>query len=604
MPKPKILAAVFLFYIGISLIVTFPVVLHINSFVLGAPHSDIHTHLWDFYWVKTALLENHTFPLSTNLINFPEGGKLVPPSLLNAVLSIPLQTFFGVQASFNIIVILNLALGAFGAFCLVCYFLKDIKPSFVAGAIYGFSPFILSFGVASGGAEIISIAWLPLFFLFFIRTLTEGRLKNPAIASVFFLFLLISCFYYAFISGFFILLFGIYFFIFAKAKKSNLFFCGIEDNKFKAVDKQLLARLAILIFAIFILSFLFVLIVYNSLKGQNSIIPEEATKLRMEGKFLGSFYPKLSPASNHMVYLSDYFNFGKDRLSVSHAVIDLFQSPYCGYSVIFLSLLAFFSLKRKFIYFWLTALILFVILSMGPYLAVSRSCFLENPVSPTYQLIFFFIPVFKAAFLSNRFVVLVMLCLSVLAAIGCKIIVDRLQRPYDYFFTAAVSGLILFEFLFISPIQFPIPETELKLPVFYQKLAKEEGRFGILELPFFISGTNMFPRERFSYQIFHHKPISDIVAGSLPRYIARNPFTKKLVLLERPEPTYYNYSDDGVEKDIYKGFEQLVKDNFRYCIVDKKYYGPAEWEEVKAVLKGFMGEPDVYSDGFEVFRIK
>lgn len=606
MPKAKILVIVFFLYVGISVLATFPIVLHINSMVLGAPSSDIHSHLWDFWRVKTAILEDKIFPLRTDSINFPNGGLLFPASLLNAVASIPLQFFLDIEAAMNIIIILNMALGALGAFCLAYYLLNDIKASFISGVIYGFSPFILSFGVASGGTEIMSIAWLPLFFLFFIRTAVVKSYRDPLIASFFSLFILISCLYYAILAVFFVILFMLYLLIFVKDRKNDLSLSlsGPKDLKIKKIDRDLLARLAVLFLAILMLTLPFVIIIHNSLKARDSIIPREMVVHRMEGKFLSGFSPKVPAHPSRMAFLEDYLAIGKDKLAISHQVIELYQSVYCGYIVLFLVLLALFLLKRKFIYFWFVSLAVFITMSLGPYLAISRGFFLREPRSPIYLAIYYVMPLFKFAIMSNRFCVLVMLCLAVLAAAGCKIIISRLSKLQSRFLVAGLSGLIMVDFLLISPAQFPVPSTSIKLPVFYQELADKKDRFGILELPFFIRGTRMFPREHFSYQVIHRKAISDIVAGFLPKYIAENPFTRSLALLEKPNYSFYFSAGNLGLGDINRGFKELRRDNFRYVVVYKKYYEPDVWKKAERILRDFMGDPDIYPDGFQVYRIR
>lgn len=606
MPKKRILLVAFIIFTGISLTVTFPILLHINSRVIGAPRSDIHPHLWDFWWVKTALLEDGVFPLRTDLINFPKGGILFPVSLLNAVISVPFQLLWGLEAAINIIVIFNLTLGCLGAFCLAHYLVGDIKSSFIAGLIYGFSPFLLSFGIASGGLEIISIGWLPLFFLFFIRTLREKGLKNPILASIFAFFIVISCLYYTILAMFFVSILLIYFLIIVKNKRedSALFTSRSQQFGLKKVDKHLVKRMLILVLVTLLLNLPVVISVYHSIVSPDSILPHEMFRRRLEGECLSDFSPTRPAHAHCIVFLEDYFLSGEDKLAVSHEVTDFYQSSYCGYTVLFSSIIALLFVRKKFTYFWFTAALFFVMLSLGPYLAISRRCFLPKAISPIYLILYYLIPPFKAAFVINRFVVLVMLCLSVLAAAGSKFIIEHLHKPYGLLFTLGTSGLILFEFLFVSPIQFPIPETALKIPEFYQELADENGKFGILELPFFIHSTNIYPRERFIYQITHRKPITDIVAGFLPEYIAKNPFTKKLVLLERPNYRFLISSADVNLRGIRKGFKRLARDNFRYIIVNKNYYQPDVWLKVKILLEEFMGKAKVYPDGIEVFRIK
>lgn len=596
---------VLLIYTGVALFITFPVILHLNSRILGAPYSDIYTHIWNIWQVKKALLEDKVFPLYVDSINFPQGKLLFPASLLNAVISIPFQLLWGIVAAINIIIIFNLSLGALGAFCLSYYLIRDSKVSFIAGLIYGFSPFVLSFCVASGGVEGMSIGWPPLFFLFSIRSLCERGLKNPLLAAIFLFLTLISCLYYAILCMFFFGILLLYFFLVVRDKREDLIMVFFEEKNTESVktNKNLIGRLISGVTISLILCLPIILTIYYSVNSADSILPLEMVNSRLGDTKGPVFSPELSANHHCIAFLEDYFLPGKDNLIVSSEISVFYQTVYCGYIVLLFSILSFFSFKRKMIYFFAVSVVLFMFLSIGPHLAISRKYFFLKPVSPLYTIIYSVLPSFKGAMIVNRFVLIVMLCLSILAAAGVRVVIVRLKIKHTLFFVGLISGLILFEVLFVSPLVFPLPSFEKKIPDVYRKLSEEKERFGILELPFFIKSTNLMPRERFYYQIIHRKPIADIVAGELPDYIKQNPFTKELFLYERGKYDFINPFNEE-KGNVLEGFRQLARDGFRYIIVHREYYKSQAWEEVNGLLEAFMGAGEECHDGIVLFKIK
>jgi len=198
-----------LMYTVFSFIYTFPLILHFNKYVIGDLEGDMWKHLWGFWWVHKRIFEDGVLPLFTSILNYPYGGSLFFIDPLGAVLSLPFQTFLPVHVAFNLLVILNLVFGAFCAYLLADYFIKNKAAAFYSGAVFAFTAYLLAY-ITSGVSETYNIGWIPLFLYFYARTLKENNEIFPIMAGICMFMVTFGCFYY----GSFATIFGIFMFIY------------------------------------------------------------------------------------------------------------------------------------------------------------------------------------------------------------------------------------------------------------------------------------------------------------------------------------------------------------------------------------------------------
>ena len=107
------LIACFLFLL-LSLAWTRSLALHITEAFPGtAGDHDVVTFIWNLWWVRHAVMVLHTSPLTTELVfaPFTVDFRIHTLRLLHGLFSIPLQPFFSVIGSFNIILWLTMTLG-------------------------------------------------------------------------------------------------------------------------------------------------------------------------------------------------------------------------------------------------------------------------------------------------------------------------------------------------------------------------------------------------------------------------------------------------------------------------------------------------------------
>ncbi len=201
-------------YILLALVFTWPLVLNFGQYVIGDMESDVWKHLWGMWWVKTCLLRDNVLPLHTHLLNYPYGGALFFIDPLNGLISTPLQLLWDAPRVYNLVVLFNLVVAAVGAWCLTRDLSGNPYAAFFAGAVYGFSSYMMAY-LNSGVTEAINIGWIPLFCMFFIRMARHNRPADAVRAGFWFAVATVGCWYY----GTFCVLFGTFYYLYAMARR-------------------------------------------------------------------------------------------------------------------------------------------------------------------------------------------------------------------------------------------------------------------------------------------------------------------------------------------------------------------------------------------------
>ncbi|HUS17636.1 MAG TPA: hypothetical protein VM536_21785, partial [Chloroflexia bacterium] len=167
-PRPGLLVG--LAYLVLVLGFTWPLPLHLADRVILARGNDVWQHLWNFSWVRTALLAAPHSPYFTHGIFYPDGVPLVyhALNLFSAVLSLPLQLLWGLVPAFNLLMIGNLLAAALAANWLARVLGLDRGPSFLAGLLFGFSS-PLAVALTEGQGELVSVFWMPLYIGLLLR---------------------------------------------------------------------------------------------------------------------------------------------------------------------------------------------------------------------------------------------------------------------------------------------------------------------------------------------------------------------------------------------------------------------------------------------------
>ncbi len=137
----------FLIFLGLGLFAYWPLWPGDPSRLPACACGDAVQQSWFLYWVPWAILHGHN-PFFTSWINWPTGANLAQNTEmpLLGVLTAPLSYFASPVSSFNLLLYLAYPLSAATAGWAVRRWTGSNSAGFVAGALYGFSPYVVGEG--------------------------------------------------------------------------------------------------------------------------------------------------------------------------------------------------------------------------------------------------------------------------------------------------------------------------------------------------------------------------------------------------------------------------------------------------------------------------
>jgi hypothetical protein len=572
-------------YSLMALTLTYPLALHFTTHVPGDGGDD-PALAWNLWWVKYALLDLGTNPFHCSYMFHPIGINLVFYTLtvLNALISIPLQVTFGLIPASNIVLLSSFVLGGYGTFLLVRHLLSEKYPlsltlgrygnlsyyaPFMAGLVYAFSSSKL-FYASLGQFNIASSQWIPFCVLFLLKIQKRPeRLRYPLLAALFLLFQTWAEMTYASFLLVFIVILAVYELVRSLRKTQlsgfgNLGRAGIIQAQRGSPDPRscslLFLRNLILVGLLFAVGFTPIL---------SMMIPD----LLAEGDFFvqGSGFAEvfsadpvgfLVPTQLHpwLGSLVEGFAFPHDKG----------QHLFLGYTVLALALGAIVGLRRDAaVRFWAVSAGIFLLLCLGPSLRVNGA----DTGLPLPFLLMQQLPFFKGNRYPSRYSVLLVLSLAVLVGHAMSQISQRLKSRSRPLLTSAVCYLLFATLFTLEHLSIPLPLSDMRVPEIYRAIA-EPGDFAVLEVPlawrngFRITGTH-HPAFMFAqfYQTVHHKRI---LGGNTSRnpefkfqYFTEAPVINSLIALE----TGHEIDEAILEKDRALAPEVLRFLGVRYIVV-------------------------------------
>lgn len=607
-------------FVALTIALTWPVASRLFTEVPAG--GDAWQHIWNLWWVKQALLVEHTNPYHTGLLYYPDGVSLYFHTLVltAGLVGIPLQLLgFNLIATYNLILLSTFVLAGYGMYLLCMYLTRHHWASFVGGVVFAFSPY--HFAHLFGHMNLASLQWLPFYVLALLKAFEPGAMWNwrqpPAPAGD-----------------------------------------GLTPATPATQARHVRARLlwAVAAGALLALNaytdwlYLIFLVLFTGLfAAWKLLVPSErrgmglgvgvrpwveaGTRLAIVGVvFLvlsaPIFFPTLAEASRGyaqqppfevLVYSSDLTSavtpselhpmWGaaiKEQVNNTGPFLPI-KNPservlFLGFSVLALALLGLWRGWRSMqVRFWAFAALATWVLSLGPmlqYLGKTKFTLFEVTV-PLPYLLLYKLPLLSIMRTPARLTVLTMLALGVLVAFALAALLGRryLERGRVFTLRNVVWGLLLpaiivFEFL----ATFPTVPPGWNVPI-YRQIASEPGRFALLELPIRPFGDYM------AYQTVHGKPIVGGYLSRQPPYplLAQTP---ALHYLEDPVA-----ADDPVAAQVSggRGAAALKALGIKYVIVRWWAFTPEQKQVMQAKLNNLLGRPPDYSypsDTVDVWELK
>lgn len=197
-------ALVLVAFAALSLLATWPLAAHLTDGVLGPP-GDNYEYLYKIWWFKTALLEQGRSPLLNPDVFYPVGYdvSLSETTLANMLPAVPLAAIWGEVTAYNLTVLLTFVLSGWAMYWLVRHLTASTVGGMTAGLLFAFAPYRMAH-LGAGHLPLLGTQWIPLAFLFAERALQSRRIRDGALAGLFFALAALSSWYYAYLVGLFL----------------------------------------------------------------------------------------------------------------------------------------------------------------------------------------------------------------------------------------------------------------------------------------------------------------------------------------------------------------------------------------------------------------
>jgi hypothetical protein len=241
--------AIIALFLGITIFMTYPVILKMDSSVQDGGDPLPNTWILASNVNKIANLEFHDI-FDTNIF-YPHKKTLAYSEYLftQSLIALPVALLVNNPIFvYNFILLFSIFTSGLGMYFLCRYLTQNTFGAIIAGVIYAFSPFMISH---LSHLQILTAGGIPLAFLYLHKFFKDERIKHLCLFGLFFLLQVLANGYYAMYLFFFT---GIFFGLFVILKK-------------KFTDWQFWLKMAIL--------FLVVLIVAGPFFAQYIIVKKE-----------------------------------------------------------------------------------------------------------------------------------------------------------------------------------------------------------------------------------------------------------------------------------------------------------------------------------------
>ena len=430
-------AIIFTLYIVLAFVFTLPDSIHPSRALLGRG-GDNYLHTW-FLWQFAQAVIHGQNPFHTTLILYPIGANLAwaTTDILCQIFAVPFSPLLGPVVTYNLTLVLQLALGAFFARLLCRRVCGDAAAATIGGMIFGFSPFLLAH--AWGHLSLVTTFPLPLYVLALGRLLDrdEPSWKDGVLLGLGLALIALANYEYA-------LIFSIF----------TLLILSIDLGR---VGLPLLKRLWMPLVTSAVV-FLFCLAPIELMMLRDLGVTKPASLGDATG-FSADLFSFFVPSLQQSL-LGYYVRKLPEQFFVGHGGIEgvEFVGLAAGIFAVIGCWVARGSQRR-----WagraMVAGIVFALLSLGPVIHIlgSPSSVLA-PAAPFYKLglmRFFREPA--------RFFVVTMLCVSLLASIGLAFNLKRVKIQWKRsLFVWAIGAIVLVEFL-----TYPFPGASIIQPARY-----------------------------------------------------------------------------------------------------------------------------------------
>lgn len=470
-------------YALLFVILTWPAITRFNTHFF-ADQGDGVQNIWNLWWVNQAVTVLHQNPWRTTYLHYPYGTSLVGHTLnpFNGFVAVPFLQILPLVTVHNAIVAFAFIAGGLTAFLLAYHLSGDYWPSILAGFVFTFSSF--HFEHAEGHLQLVSLEWIPLFVLLWLR-LIDGPTIGRGVRAALVLFLVLLCDHY-------------YFLYCVMTGAIVLGWKAVRDGGVsRLLDRRLVSALTV--FVIVSLGTSGVLV--GSLLLSHARDPLVGAHPAVDFS-LDALAPFIYGGHWRFADLTSAYWL---RLSTNYHE----SSVHVGYSVIVLMLYAWLrrrALPTPILNLFALLFFVFLILALGPILQFGGKEILGHRALLPYALLQKLLPFLSVSGVPIRMMVMVTLSAAVISAFGFGLLWRGTRRDRGWAIALAVL-------LFVEYLPKPIPTVRTQMPEYVRVLRDLPGADGVLDT---ISPETL----SLAYQAMHEKPLAFGYIARLPQSVA------------------------------------------------------------------------------------
>jgi len=166
-------------YVVLALVFSWPLPQHMATNLTGPPDGDTGVYVWNQWVFQHELLDHRSLPLFTHEIfslTRPANLSLHNYTIFQDLLALPLLRVFGVVTTFNVVYLLMIVLTGYAAFLLAWHVTNRPVESWLAGALFSWSPWIVTRGI--GHFSLVAAAPLAIFILLLLKSSERARMRD------------------------------------------------------------------------------------------------------------------------------------------------------------------------------------------------------------------------------------------------------------------------------------------------------------------------------------------------------------------------------------------------------------------------------------------
>lgn len=525
-----------------AIIITYPLAFQMTTHTSSL--GDEYLIIWIQNWVIHALSTNPLQLFNANIF-YPYQNSLAFSDVFITTSIFAMPFLFLVKEpviTFNITLLLSIALLGFAIFCLAYYVTKNILASFLAGILVIFSPVVLD---KMTHIQILAIWGVPFAILFFIKFIDTKKFSNFIISV--FIFILQT--YNSFLPGYFIIF--SYVCIFVVSYCINKKIIGLFIQK-----KVILTTIAVFfLLAPLLLPYYFV---SEKFEFKRDIRDAIHLGLQPEDLLVASSYSRLQGILGKYISQVDY----TDKNEVKVGFIGGLFSLLSIVSIIYLIRRKKERVRNALFFLWIS--IFGLIVSFGPALHLFRKTIHDPfPIILPYAVLYYSIPGFNGLRNAARFEMLFVLGMSVCVALFLSAITKKWSMQSRVFFFLCLFMGVIMEFH--NPDRFVPIQQKKEFPKVYQEINTLVSNAVIIELPiytWYMSPYSGEERVREYYATAHFRKMVNGASGFSPLS-----WEKSVVEIMQSFPTEKSLKklhDEGITHLIVHKdqFDTLYKNNF------------------------------------------